>query len=107
MDDEELVKPWKCGPQSSHVLGVVMRDGGGVRRLGLYRWAVESPTFDAPANAGLRSPSARSADGEGSKEVEVMALIEGYVADVRCSICGRVRTWVPGVEALRKMMKRV
>jgi hypothetical protein len=31
------------------------------------------------------------------KEVDVVAVVEGKV-DVRCSICGRVRTWFPGIE---------
>jgi hypothetical protein len=38
-------------------------------------------------------------------EVDVMAIVEGHVMDVRCSICGRVRTWVPGEEALRALIE--
>ena len=29
------------------------------------------------------------------KQVDVVAVVDGWVVDVRCSICGRVRTWVP------------
>lgn len=79
-------KSWKCG--SGHAMGLVVRDGGGVRRLLLYRLAVDGSQLTA------------------DNEVEVMAIIEGYVADVRCSICGRVRTWVPGEEALARLLER-
>jgi len=83
------LKAWRCA--SGHVMGMVMRDGGGVRRLLLYR---EALTPD---------PSHNSGRGEG---VEVMAVVEGYVADVKCSICGLVRTWVPGEEAIRRLLER-
>lgn len=56
------------------MLGQVRRNGSGVRQLLLYRQALEM-------------------DGEG--EVDVMAVVDGLVMDVRCSVCGRVRTWVP------------
>ena len=42
---------------------------------------------------------------KGESEVEVMAVVEGYVADVRCSICGKVRTWVPGEAAMRRLLE--
>lgn len=71
---KEAVKPWMC--RGGHVLGQVRRNGSGVRQLLLYREAIEP--------------------GEG--EVEVMAVVDGLVMDVRCSVCGRVRTWVPGRE---------
>lgn len=79
-------KVWMC-PSRMHVLGLVTRNSSGVRRLLLYRQAVDR-------EAGCEA-----------EEVEVMADVEGYVADVRCSICGRVRTWVPGQEALARMMR--
>jgi len=79
-------KPWMC-PSKRHVLGLVARNGSGVRQLLLYRTAV-----DCEAQGGM-------------DEVDVMAVVEGYVADVRCSICGRVRTWVPGQEALDRLLE--
>ena len=80
----DLPKPWKC--QYGHVLGQVMRNGNGVRQLMLFRQAIR----------------------EGDMvDVDVMAMIEGYVADVRCSVCGRVRTWVPGEEALLRLMESI
>ena len=78
------VKTWRC--EQRHALGVVVRDGGGVRRLLLYRVALDG--------------------NPGDEEVDVIAVSEGYVADVRCSICGGLRTWVPGQEALRRMLER-
>jgi len=82
------MKPWKC-PGGEHVLGMVVRNGSGVRQLVLYREAIWA---DA-----VRPDEA--------EEVDVMAVVEGYVADVRCSICGSVRTWVPGEEAMRKLLE--
>lgn len=82
MADDEL-KPWKC--KGGHTLGLVRRNGSGVRQLLLYREAV----------------------GDEMAEVDVMAVVEGYVADVRCSVCGRVRTWVPGEEALARLLEQV
>jgi hypothetical protein len=87
---DESLKRWRCG--DGHTLGFVRRNGSGVRQLMLLREAIgEEP--------------AKAASPEGGTEVDVMAVVEGYVADVRCSICGAVRTWVPGEEALRKMME--
>jgi hypothetical protein len=56
-------------------MGMVERvrvNGRHVDRLLLYRQAI--------------------VDGEGM--VDVMAVVQGTVLDVRCSICGAVRTWV-------------
>lgn len=81
MDRE--VKPWKCA--FGHVLGQVRRDGAGIRQLLLYREAVDYEAFV-------------------SAEVDVIAIVEGYVTEVRCSVCGSVRTWVPGKEAVVKLI---
>jgi len=82
MDDQ--VKQWKCS--HGHVLGIVMRNGSRIRQLTLFRQAIR----------------------EGDMvDVDVIAVIEGYVADVRCSVCGRVRTWVPGEEALKRLMESI
>lgn len=85
---KEEAKPWTC-PSREHVLGLVVRNGSGIRQLLLYREAIET--------------TARRDMGE----VDVMAIVEGYVADVRCSICGRVRTWVPGEEAMERLLETV
>jgi hypothetical protein len=83
MDDS---KAWRC--ENGHVLGQVGRNGSSVRKLLLYRDAVD-PGEVEPA------------------EVDVMAIVEGYVADVRCSICGSVRTWIPGQEAMDRLVEMV
>lgn len=72
-------KVWTCSQNRSHVLGQVRRNGSGIRMLLLYRQAVD-------------------VEGAEPEEVDVMAVVEGYVANVRCSICGAPRTWVPGQE---------
>lgn len=81
--DQEL-KAWRC--QGGHVMGQVIRNGSGIRRLLLYRQALgENDTTPG--------------------EVDVIAVVEGYVADVRCSLCGAVRTWVPGQEAMERLLE--
>jgi hypothetical protein len=85
------IKAWKC--PSGHVLGQVVRNGTGIRQLLLYREAI--------------APSPVSGEtGEGG-EIDVIAVVEGYAADVRCSACGSVRTWIPGQEALDRLVARV
>lgn len=91
------IRPWTCTGNREHVLGQVVRNGSGVRQLLLYREAV---------NMGDLTPSP-SPTGRGEEEVDVMAVVEGYVADVRCSICGAVRTWVPGQEAMERLLRQV
>jgi hypothetical protein len=74
-------------------MGMVKRNGSGVRVLMLYREAIDPSPYPLP-EAGR------------GEEVDVMAIVEGYAADVRCSICGNVRTWVPGEEAMRALIRR-
>lgn len=84
-------KPWFCGPRDGafhHVLGQVVRNGSGVRQLLLYRQAVDLEASELA-------------------EVDVMAVVVGQVMDVRCSICGQVRTWVPGEEQLQALIESV
>lgn len=80
------VKAWKCN--NGHVMGHVSRNGRGIRHLLLYREAIDGDTAELP-------------------DPDVIAVIEGYVADVRCSICGAVRTWVPGQEAIDRLVAQV
>lgn len=93
-------KAWRC-PGCGSALGVVVRNGSGVRNLLLYRVAVDTPS--QPSHPLPDPPP----EGGGEEAVDVMAVVEGYVADVRCSRCGRVRTWVPGEEAMRRLMETV
>lgn len=88
---------WRC--PKGHILGYVKRNGSGIRQLHLCRRAYETP-----------SPDPSPASGEGRMregEMDVMAVVEGYVMDVECSICGRKRTWVPGAESLERILARV
>lgn len=71
------VREWKCS--QGHVLGLVKRNGRGIRQLMLYRHAL----------------------GE-QAEVDVMAVVEGLVMDVRCDICECIRTWAPGPESITR-----
>ena len=93
MSEVQRYKYWKCG--NGHILGMVTRNGNGIRKLMLYRQALNLFWVNLLEN-----------DPEEDKEIDVMAIVEGYVADVRCSVCGRVRTWVPGEEAMRELLKR-
>jgi hypothetical protein len=83
MNDDQ--KPWMC--RNGHELGSVRRNGSKVTQLFLYREAIDM---------GEEHPG----------QVDVIAVIEGYVVDVRCSVpgCGALRTWVPGEAALRKLL---
>lgn len=82
-DDANTV--WRC--KNGHELGSVRRTGSKVQQLLLYRNSID---LDSPR----------------PDELDVIAVIEGYVVDVRCSVpgCGALRTWVPGEAALRKLL---
>lgn len=79
------MKPWRCKTCGSH-LGKVRRNGSGVHQLLLYREVVDTSQEEVA-------------------DVDVIAVIEGYAADVRCSYCGAARTWVPGKEAITRLLK--
>ncbi len=78
MDGARQMTPWRC--RGGHVLGRVFKNGSKGRRLLLYRQAVDERV-------------------EEMVDVDVIAVVV-WAVDVRCSICGRCRTWVPdpGVE---------
>ncbi len=84
-------------------MGMVVRNGSGVRQLLLYREA----TYPLSVQNADRSREGRSTlkGGEEAEEIDVAAVIEGYVADVRCSICGRMRTWIPDAEAILRLIQ--
>lgn len=79
----QIMKPWKCG--NGHVMGLTRRNGSKVQQLLLYRQALDmgAEALDMGAEAA-------------QVEVDVIAVVEGKVCDVRCSACGAIRTWFPG-----------
>lgn len=80
---------WRC--KHGHDLGSVRwsETGGGskVQQLLLYRNAIDM-------------------SDEHPDDVDVIAVIEGYVVDVRCNVpgCDAMRTWVPGEAALKRLL---
>lgn len=79
----DTVQVWRC--KEGHVLGQVRKNGRGLNQLLLYRRAV----------AAEGSPA----------EVDVMAVVQGSVVDIRCDICGDLRTWVPGQAEYERLMR--
>ena len=80
-------KVWKC--PNGHILGLARRqkvNGRWVTRLLLYREAVDTAA-------------------ERLAEVDVVAAIEGAALDVRCSVCGAVRSWSVGEDALERFLE--
>lgn len=77
--------PWRCS--NGHELGIVKRNGRRISQLLLYRNSID-----------VRA--------ERPEELDVIAVIEGFVVDVRCSVpgCGALRTWVPGEAALNRLL---
>jgi hypothetical protein len=78
------LKPWKC--KKGHTLGMSGRSAGGIRQLMIFRRAIDAADLGEPP--------------------DVMAVAEGMVMDVRCDLCGEMRTWVPGQEAIERLMAR-
>mgnify|MGYP006285736613 FL=1 len=79
------MKPWRCKECGAH-LGRVTRNGSGVHQLLLYREAIDTRKEEVA-------------------DLDVIAVVEGYAADVRCSNCNYARTWVPGKEAIRRLLE--
>jgi hypothetical protein len=82
------IKVFRCG--HGHVLGLVTRNGRGLRRLLIYRQAVDELHL------------------EGTEAPEVMAVTESEVIDIRCSVdgCGEIKTWIPGEAEMRAIVSR-
>lgn len=83
------LKLWKC--KNNHVLGIVQRvqigsdgDNYWTTRLALFRQAI---------------------DADEAVDIDVIANIEGTVTDIRCSVCGEVRTWWLGEAGLERLLK--
>jgi hypothetical protein len=81
----EKPKSWLC--KNGHSMGMVVRNSSRIQQLILYRQALD--------------PAA-----EVSTDVDVIATIEGYVAEIRCSVCGNIRTWYPGQESLEHLIRQ-
>lgn len=75
------LKPWAC--VNGHIMGQVKRNRSGVRQLLLYRHAVDL-------------------DAEKPENVDLIGHLEGTMFDIRCDLCGAVRTWQIGKEAVEK-----
>lgn len=73
----DIMKAWKCG--NGHVMGMSRRNGSKVQQLLLYREAIDAGDPEAA-------------------EVDVIGVLTGKMADIRCSACGAIRTWYPGPE---------
>jgi len=91
-------KQWKC--PGGHVLGVVER----VR--------VTDERSASPAARQARHVSRlllfrQAIDADCEMDVDVIAAVEGTALNVRCSICGGVRPWYIGVDALERLIERV
>lgn len=75
---------YRC--QNGHVIGVVSRGPRGLKRLLLYRQAVD------PMDALSVMP-------------DVMAVVESAI-EIKCSICETARAWVPGEAELEDIIRR-
>jgi len=92
MDEVNGLKQWKC--PNGHILGVVERASfttqaghcGHVSRLMLYRQAIS-------VDLGV--------------DVDVIAAVEGTALNVRCSICGEVRPWIIGEDAIERLIRKM
>ena len=83
MDDLNELRVWRC--RNGHAIGQVEKNGRGHSQLLLYRHAVDYD--EAPAS------------------VDVIAVVQGSVIDIRCDLCGEVRTWVPGQAEYERLMR--
>jgi hypothetical protein len=84
-NEPKKMTAWRCA--NGHELGCVRRNGRKITQLLLYRHAINVKD-DRP------------------DDLDVIAVIEGYVVDVRCSVpgCNALRTWVPGEAALNRLL---
>lgn len=73
---------WKC--KNGHALGIVRETGAHRKQLILYRQAID-------------------AQKQKPENVDVIAVVESAI-DIRCSICGALRTWAPSQAAYEKLM---
>ena len=64
--------------KNGHVLGVITKNGRGLKKLLVYRHAVDY------------------ADMSNEEPVEVMMICDGPTYDIVCSKCGDTQDWIPG-----------
>jgi hypothetical protein len=88
------VKEWHC--KNGHLLGLVKRvkielpDGMAlhVSRLLLFRQAVDREAVNL-------------------EEIDVIAAVEGTALEIRCSVCGEVRPWYIGADAMERLLEKI
>jgi len=88
------VKEWHC--KNGHLLGLVKRvriklpDGMAlhVSRLLLFRQAVDREAVNL-------------------EEIDVIAAVEGTALEIRCSVCGEVRPWYIGADAMERLIEKI
>lgn len=93
-DTFDGLKEWRC--KNGHLLGLVKRvkkemEGRAtchVSQLLLFRQAVDREAV-RPEN------------------VDVIAFVEGTALEIRCSVCGEVRPWYIGADAMERLLERV
>lgn len=78
------MRQFKC--TSGHILGLVTWNGHGIRRLMLYRYALDPQAERLP-------------------EPDVLGVVESAM-EVRCSICEGIRAWVPGEAEIEEIISR-
>lgn len=81
-----VVKLWRC--KAGHGLGLVVRNGGDVPQLMVFREAID---------AGAERPA----------EVDVMMGPVTGTMVVRCSVCEDVQVWRVSVEALLHLVEEL
>ncbi len=82
------ITPFRCRRGAGgHILGMVVKDEAGVPQLLLLRNAILD-------------------EADFSPEVDVMGMVDG-LSEFKCSVCGRIRTWMPGPEALQRIVDKM
>lgn len=91
LDDTYEPRLWQCG-ECRRVLGVVMRDAHGVRKLYVFR--VDKDEQDVPTKFTLMSRP------RGLFRMHGVHSCEG----VECSVCGARTEWTPSKESFESLM---
>jgi len=82
--ENEKAVPWKC--DNEHILGMMKR--GKKKSLLLYRHALDM-SVEEPV------------------EVEVLGHLQGSMLEIKCDVCGAVRTWMEDEPKGRKVVSYV
>lgn len=75
--------------KNDHVMGLITKNGKGTRRLLVYRYAIDKDHL------------------EGADPPEVMGIVEGFYYGLRCSVCGAIRTYIPGEAEMINLIKNL